>query len=109
MINIYGASDDLVVIEGDVHDEVSPGRTITIGDAAKGVRVIFKYAAGKKSGAVWRGSIEQIDEGIPMFNTVISEADPSGYPDPRSYSVKFTIDCPVGTPVFVGKKNLAVT
>jgi len=107
MISVYGASDDIVCIEGDVNDEVTPGRVITIGDNNRGVRVTFKYAASKKSGAVWRGSVEQIDEGIPMFPVTVAEADPSGYPDPKSYSVKITIDCPKGTSVMVGKRNLA--
>jgi hypothetical protein len=101
MIGIYGASDDLVEIEGDVKDEVAPGKVIQVGDSTRGVRVVFKYAVGKGSGSVWRGSIEQIDEGVPMFPVTISEAEPSGYPNPTSYSVKFNIDCPVGTPVTV--------
>lgn len=108
MISVYGSSDDIVCIEGDVDDEVSPGRLITIGDHNRGVRIRFTYAPSKKSGAVWRGSVEQIDEGVPMFHVSVSEADPHGYPDPRSYSVKLTIDCPPGTPVIVGKKNIAV-
>ena len=108
MISVYGYSDDVVCIEGDVDDEVSPGHTITVGTNERGVRITFKYSASKRSGAVWRGSVEQIDEGIPMFPVIISEAEPSGFPDPRSYSVKLTIDCPTGTPVIVGKRNLAV-
>lgn len=60
MIYISGASDDLVCIEGDVRDEVSPGRVITIGDNARGVRVLFRYAASKSSAGVWRASVEQI-------------------------------------------------
>lgn len=107
MITIYGASDDLVEIEGDVSDEVSPGRMILVGDGKRGMYVVFKYAANKKSGAVWRGSVEQVDEGVPMFPMTVDLADPSGHPDPRSYSVKFVIDCPPGTPVVVGKHNLA--
>jgi hypothetical protein len=107
MIIIYGASDDLVEIDGDVTDEVSPGRMILIGDSTRGMYVTFKYAVNKKSGSVWRGSVEQIDEGVPMFPMTVELADPSGYPDPRSYSVKFVIDCPPGTPVIVGKHNLA--
>lgn len=107
MISVYGASDDVVCIEGDVSDEILPGKMITIGDDLMGVRIAFKYAANKKSGAVWRGCVEQIDEGVPMFPVTISEADPSGYPDPRSYSVKITVNCPKGTPVVVGKRNLA--
>jgi hypothetical protein len=107
MIRIYGASDDLVEIEGDVQDEVSPGKMIKIGTDEKGMYVTFRYAANKKSGGVWRGTVEQIEEGIPMFPMTVGLAEASGFPDPRSYSVLFTIDCPPGTPVWVGKRNLA--
>ena len=107
MISVYGASDDIVCIEGDVSDEITPGKMITIGDEIRGVRLMFKYAPNKKSGAVWRGSVEQIDEGVPMFPVTISEAEPSGFPNPRTYSVKITVDCPKGTSVVVGKQNLA--
>lgn len=107
MIKIYGHSDDVVCIDGDsFSDEVSLGRMITIGDEKRGMNVVFKYAAGKKSGAVWRGCVEQIEENIPMFPISVSEAEPSGGPDPCTYSVLFTIDCPIETPVFVGKRNL---
>lgn len=47
MISVYGASDDNVCIEGDVCDEVSPGKTILIGDSTRGVRIKFKYGVGK--------------------------------------------------------------
>lgn len=105
MISVYGASDDNVCIEGDVYDEVSPGKTILIGDSTRGVRIKFKYGVGKT--ATWRGSVVQVDEGVPMFPISVVDADPSRYPDPRSYSVKVIVDCPPGTPVMVGKKNLA--
>lgn len=108
MITIYGTSDDLVEIEGDVNGEVGPNRTITIGDEKQGLRIKFQYAVGPKSGAVWRGSIEQIDEGIPIFPVTVGEHVAAWRgPEERSYSVKFTIDCPPGTPVTVGKRNLA--
>ena len=103
MIRIYGASDDLVEIEGDVEDEISPGRSIIIGTAARGMRVVFKYGKG----GVWGGFVAQLDEGVPMFPLVVREAEPHGYPDPKAYSVLFEIDCPKGTPVMVGKRNLA--
>jgi hypothetical protein len=106
MISIYGHSDDVVVLEGDVQDEVGPGRMIQFGDGQRGVKVTFKYAAAKKSGAVWRASIEQIDEGVPMFPVTIGEAEPAGLPEPKVYSVKVTVDCPPGTPVRVGARDL---
>ena len=106
MIRIYGASDDLVEIEGDVSDEVSQLRWILIGDETRGVRVRMKYAATKTSDGVWEGRVEQVKEGVPMFPITIDEAEPGGHPDPRSYSVRINIDCPPGTPVHVGKRRL---
>lgn len=106
MIYIYGASDDLVEVEGDVHDELAPGRMIQVGTVERGVRVTMKYAASKKSGAVWRAAIEQIEEGVPMFPVTVVEADPSGFSNPRSYSVKVCIDCPRGTTVTCGGKTV---
>jgi len=105
-IAVYGASDDIVVIEGDVADEVAPGKLITVGDENRGLRVRFTYAPSKKSGAVWRGSIEQIDEGVPMFDIAVAPAAPNGFPNPQSYSVMFTIQCPPGTPVKVGNRHI---
>ena len=106
MIAVYGASDDIVCIEGDVNDEATPGRMIEIGDGQRGVRVTMKYAASKKSGAVWRAAIEQVEEGVPMFPVTVVEADPRGHPDPQSYSVKVVVDCPPGTRVTCGGKSL---
>ena len=39
MIFVYGASDDITVIDGDVRNEVGRGRTITIGDERQGIRL----------------------------------------------------------------------
>ncbi len=106
MIEVYGNSDDVVVIDGDVRDETTPGKMITIGGKEKGVKITMKYAPSKSSGAVWRAGIEQIDEGVPLYPMSIDLAEPSGYPEPQSYSVKVSVDCPKNTPVLVGKKKL---
>ena len=107
MIKIYGCSDDYVCIDGEsFHDEVGPGRMITVGDDVRGMKVTFKYAPSKKSGAVWRGAVEQIEENVPMFPLTVVEAEPRGAPDPCTYSVLFMIDCPIETPVYVGKRNI---
>jgi len=111
MIEIYGHSDDIVVIEriterGKTTDETTSGKMITIGNETKGVKITMKYAPSKRSGAVWRAGIEQIDEGVPLFPMTIGLAEPSGYPDPLSYSVKVSIDCPKNTSVWVGKKQV---
>ena len=105
MISISGHSDDVVCINGDVNDEIAAGRTITVGDATRGVKVIFKYAPGKNSGPVWRASVQQINEGVPMFPVSIVEAPTSV--GSLTYSVQVNIDCPKDTSVMVGKRNLA--
>lgn len=99
MIDIYGASDDLVEIDGDVWDEVSPGTTITIGNSQRGVIVRMRYCQN----GTWRASVAMIDEGVPMFPVSVIEAAPGGYPNPRSYSVMVRVDCPEGTLVRYGK------
>ena len=106
MIRIYGASDDIVEIEGDVNEETSPGRSIVIGTKVDGGLVVsMKYGVGA---AVWQARVRQIDEGIPVpWPVTIGNAEPHGFPDPQTYSVLVTIDCPAGTPVFVGKKRLS--
>ncbi len=105
-LKIYGYSDDVVCVESDegFSDETVPGTTITVGDEARGVRVMFKYAAGKFSGPVWRGAIEQISEGAPMFSVSVDLAEANSYPVALSYSVMFTITCPSETPIKFGKK-----
>lgn len=102
MLRIYGHSDDVVVIDGHLQDEVGPNRAIVIGDGRRGMRVTFRYSASRRSGAVWRGAIEQIDEGVPLFPVEVSEAAAGG----QSYSVMFIIDCPDDTPVTCGKVDL---
>lgn len=97
MLRIYGASDDLVEIEGDVSEELGARdrqRTITIGDDKGGLRVIAKYAPGSR--AVWRLSVEPIDEEVPIPWPVHVELAEPGY------SCAVVVDCPPGTPVAFG-------
>lgn len=105
MIRIYGYSDDLIEIEGNVRNEVSPGRTFLIGDDKRGVKVRMKYGMMKDSAGVWGCSIEQVGEYVPLFPITIDEAEVNGT-NTGSYSVRVTIDCPTGTPVRYGKKVL---
>lgn len=72
-IRIYGASDDLLEIDGDVQEELAcfdKEAVVTIQDGnqprAPGVRVIGQYAPGKVGAAVWRLGVEPIDEDIPI-------------------------------------------
>jgi len=107
-IRIYGASDDLVEIEGDVTDEVNPGSSITVGTAAAGVVVKMRY--GKRKGAaVWEAVVGQIDEGVPIpwavtISGLASQGDNRDHP--RDYTAIVDIACPPGTPVRHGGKLL---
>lgn len=103
-IRIYGVSDDLTVIDGDVHEEGGATSTVTVGTVTGGVVVGMRY---KGPAPVWSATVRQIDEGVPIpWPVTISCAPASGLPDPRSYSAMVTIDCPPGTPVRIGKKLL---
>lgn len=118
MIRIYGHSDDVVCLgesrepmgQGMVwENEIGPGRSIVIGSPeAGGVAVTMFYAPGKTMGATWAARVRQLDEGIEIpWPVTISNAPAAGLPDPKSYSVLVTIDCPLGTRVAVGKKVLS--
>lgn len=102
MIEIHGASDDLVCvsIDGNVFDEYSKGEEILIGTLERGV--IVELAYGDRGGAVWRGSVRQVEEGRPVpWPVSITNAAPNGHPDPRTYSVAVIIDAPSETPISV--------
>ena len=110
MIEISGHSDDVVEIgeldlersEATWADEVSPKVPILIGTTTGGVVVTMRY------GATWAATIRQVAEGIPIpWKVTVEDAPPAGKPDPRSYSVLVKIDCPLGTPVHSGKKQIA--
>lgn len=94
MIKVYGASDDLVEIEGDVRDEIGStgGGQVIIGDEAGGIRIVAKYAVAKGIG-VWRLGVEPIDEDVPVPWPVRVEQTE------RGYSLAVIVDCPPGTPV----------
>lgn len=88
MIRIYGHSDDCIEIEGSVKDEIGAWdkpRAITITDRiGQGVRVLAQYAPG--DAAVWRFSVEQLDEDVPVpWPIRITPA--------HGYSVAVEIDC----------------
>lgn len=114
MIRIYGASDDLVEIEGALKEEVTPHRTITIGDDKRGVLVTMRYSA--KGNGCWRASVDMVGEGVPMFPVTITQAEPHGgsYDGGKLvknpyYSVMVNVDCPPGTQVTRGKRLLGIT
>ena len=98
MIILYGASDDLVEIEGDVQEEigcyekavlVTIGRPeVDLGQNAYGVQVRMSY--GDEAG-VWAARIAPIDEDVPIPWPVRVSA--------WGYSAHVVVECPPGTPV----------
>ena len=98
MIRIYGVSDDLVEIEGDVEEEIGcydKAVTLEVGGAKGGLRVVAEYAPRHASSdvGVWRLGVEPIDEDVPIPWPVRVELAE------RGYSPVINIDCPPGTPV----------
>jgi len=99
MLRIYGASDDLVEIEGIVSDELGAyerARTITVGDTSGGVVVRVEYAVANRAG-VWSVAFEPIDEDVPIPWPISVKLN--AIRDGRGYSTEASIDCPAGTPV----------
>lgn len=100
MIKIYGHSDDLVEIEGDIEDELcayEDGRIITIGGEGEGVVIRAEYAPEGSAG-VWRFSVELVDDGVPCRWKI--EIEPK-----HEYSQQVVIHCPPGTPVDFGDQD----
>jgi hypothetical protein len=97
MIRIYGTSDDIVEIDGDVSEELSAyttPRVITVGDANGGLCVVVEYApAHVNTGGNWRIAVELIGEDVPIPWPVSMEVREC------PYSPTLVIDCPPGTPV----------
>lgn len=64
MLKIYGASDDLVEMEGCVNEEIGSydaATTITIGGA-----LVVTAQYGKDGGSVWAFTLRQVDEDVPL-------------------------------------------
>lgn len=93
MIRIYGASDDLVEIEGHPGgDEVgceSSAVVVSIGDRVRGLVVRIEYSP-KWAGNVgcWAAAVSPIDEDVPMYPVTI-ELEPE-----RKYSAMVLVDAP---------------
>lgn len=110
MIRIYGGSDDITVVAGDVSEELGEGVPITIGwpeaepgRDAQGVQVVMVYDSlpGRYGGdaSVWSAIVRQLDEdaGIPWPVRVTA----------KGYSAVVEVDCPPGTPVRAAGKVLS--
>lgn len=95
-LNIYGASDDLVEIEGHVTEEIGCFQRpvkLEIGTRETGgLRVIAVYAPKGSKYGVWRLSVEPLDEDIVVPWPVSVET--------KGYSCVIRIHCPDDVPVF---------
>lgn len=105
MICIYGASDDLVEIEGHPDgDEVGCYEKdvfITIGDTTGGglaVRMSYSPQLGKDVAfGCWTAEIGQLDEDCPIpWPVTITTAKRHPNDPEAGYSVKVAIDAPAG-------------
>lgn len=103
MLRIYGASDDLVEIEGHFEEEIDcydSAVVITVGwpeaspgENARGLRVYIRYAPDWAKTGVWPVAVAPLDDDaeIPWPVSVTLGG--------RGYSSELTIDCPDDVPV----------
>lgn len=104
MLKIYGASDDLVEIEGHAREEIDcydRKVVITIGwaneespQSARGVYVIMRYSPRYLRNGCWTAEISPIDEDADIPWPITVELEPN-----RRYSSLVTIDCPKNIPI----------
>jgi len=91
MIKIYGHSDDVVVIDGDITDELGAfdrERVITIGGEGEGLQITVEYS----NTGTWQFALRQLDEDVPM-------PWPIRVVPEHAYSLAVIVDCPPETPV----------
>lgn len=102
-LKIYGASDDLVEIEGHFSEEIDcyeKDVLITVGwpEAAagknsQGVFVVMRYAPSWVKSGVWTAEISPFDEDVEIPWTITVGLGG------RGYSAEVSIDCPDDVPV----------
>lgn len=105
MLKIYGASDDLVRLEGLISDEIgcyNQDVRIKVGTDDGGLRVTMRY--GAQHSAVWSAEVAQIDEDIPIPWPVTVKTQ-GRRDDDVGYSVAIVVDCPDDTPVAAEAKT----
>lgn len=87
-LTIYGASDDLIEVEGSIREEFQcySGNGEIIVTAADGALRVFLRL---EENGCWSAGIGQIDEGAR-----IPWAVAFARPDHTAYTVAITIDCP---------------
>jgi hypothetical protein len=98
---IYGASDDLVEIEGlDGGDEVNcmgGGCRVKLGTRETGGCIVVMRYGGD---GVWSAEVGQLGDGIPIpWAISLATYHPSEKPIGEHYTVATLIDCPASTPV----------
>lgn len=93
MIRIYGASDDLIEIEGDVDEEIyaddGDRAVLLIGELQAGLVVTVRYAANDEG--VWQVAAEPVAEDVPCPWPVRLEF--------KGYTAVLVVDAPRGTRV----------
>lgn len=104
MLEIYGASDDLVELEGHISDEIDcydRNVVITVGrinvdspQASRGVYVIMRYSPSYLNNGCWTAEIAPLEENAGIPWPIKVELEPN-----RRYSVLVKIDCPNDVPV----------
>jgi hypothetical protein len=98
---LYGHSDDVLVLEGVVHDEAenssnSTFRVVVGTREDGGVRMVWRYGRGAE--AVWSVELSPLDEGIriPWGVTV-----GLGVGGASAYTPAVRVDCAENTPVTI--------
>lgn len=97
---IYGASDDLVVIDGGIEAEASADAVyVRVGDDKQCTVVRMEYAPSFEAGGrpvwqagCWVATLMPIDEDVPMHQCTVMLED-------IGYSAEVHFDVPDGTPV----------
>lgn len=103
MLKIYGASDDLVEIEGHVEDEIDCYNTSVVvtvgwkeaapGRDAQGLHVKMTFAPKWTETGVWTAELSPLDEDVEIPWPVYVKLGG------RGYSAEVLIDCPDDVPV----------
>lgn len=102
-LKIYGASDDLVEIEGHFTEEVDcydKNVLITVGwpeasagEESRGLQILMKYAPKWTDSGVWSAELAPLDEDVKIPWPVSVKLGE------RGYTVEVIIDCPDDVPV----------
>ena len=93
MLRIYGHSDDLVEIEGDVNEELNTDNAVLlIGREDDGGLVARVSYAHNNRAAVWGVSVEPVDEEVPIPWPVGIKLEPE-----HGYSAVLIVSSPPGT------------